>query len=90
MGGPDVCLGHAENLLIAGAKYPLDSVGMKMFSIPASGTVSDRENLFLRQLPKLLVLGFVDYDTIGGNYTENTFHFKHYNINVVAFCVASK
>ncbi|XP_034628423.1 uncharacterized protein F54H12.2-like [Trachemys scripta elegans] len=84
---PGVHLGHAEALLTANAKYPMDRVGMKVFSIPAGSRVSNQENLFLGQLPKMLVLGFVDNDAFSGSYTRNPFHFKHYVINFVALYV---
>lgn len=84
---PGVRLGHAEALLTANAKYPVDRVGMKVFSIPAGSRVSNQENLFLGQLPKLIVIGFVDNDAFSGNYAKNPFNFKHYNINFVALYV---
>nr|XP_048709003.1 uncharacterized protein F54H12.2-like [Caretta caretta] len=84
---PSVRLGHAEALLTANAKYPVDRVGMKVFSIPAGSRVSNQENLFLGQLPKMLVLGFVDNDAFSGSYAKNPFHFKHYDINFVALYV---
>ncbi|XP_074845231.1 uncharacterized protein F54H12.2-like [Carettochelys insculpta] len=84
---PGVRLGHAEALLTANAKYAVDRVGMKVFSIPAGSWVSNQENLFLGQLPKMLVLGFVDNDAFSGSYTKNPFHFKHYDINFVALYV---
>ncbi|XP_053873628.1 uncharacterized protein F54H12.2-like [Malaclemys terrapin pileata] len=84
---PGVRLGHAEALLTANAKYPMDHVGMKVFSIPTGSRVSNQENLFLGQLPKMLVLGFVDNDAFSGSYAKNPFHFKHYDINFVALYV---
>ncbi|XP_065446047.1 uncharacterized protein F54H12.2-like [Chrysemys picta bellii] len=36
---PGVRLGHAEALLTANAKYPVDRVGMKVFSIPAGSRI---------------------------------------------------
>ncbi|XP_044885036.1 uncharacterized protein F54H12.2-like [Mauremys mutica] len=36
---PGVRLGHAEALLASNAKYPVDRVGMKVFSIPAGSRV---------------------------------------------------
>lgn len=36
---------------------------MKVFSIVAGSLVSNQENLFLRQLSKLLVIGFEDNDS---------------------------
>ncbi|KAM7149938.1 uncharacterized protein F54H12.2-like [Macrochelys suwanniensis] len=84
---PSVRLGHAEALLTTNAKYPVDHVGMKVFSIPTGSRVSNQENLFLGQLPKMLVLGFVDNDAFSGSYAKNPFHFKHYDINFAALYV---
>ncbi|XP_053897340.1 uncharacterized protein F54H12.2-like [Malaclemys terrapin pileata] len=60
---------------------------MKVFSIPASSRVSNQENLFLGQLPNMLILGFVGNDAFSGSYAKNPFHFKHYDINFVALYV---
>ncbi|XP_075784913.1 uncharacterized protein F54H12.2-like [Pelodiscus sinensis] len=84
---PGVRLGHAEALMTANAKYPVDRVGLKVFSIPAGSRVSNQKNLFLGQLPKQLVIGFVDNDAFSGSYVKNPFNFKHYNINFVALYV---
>ncbi|XP_065263663.1 deleted in malignant brain tumors 1 protein-like [Emys orbicularis] len=79
--------GHAEALMTASAKYSVDWLGIKVFSIPASSRVSNQENLFLGQLPKQLVIGFIDNDAFSGSYVKNPFNFKHYNINFVALYV---
>uniref|UniRef100_H3ANZ2 Uncharacterized protein n=1 Tax=Latimeria chalumnae TaxID=7897 RepID=H3ANZ2_LATCH len=81
---PRVRLSHAEALLMANTKYPIDRVGMKVLSIAAGSCVCNQENLFLGQLPKLIVIGFVDNDSFSGVYHKNPFNFKHYNINFVA------
>ena len=81
---PGIRLAHAEALLTSPAKYPVDRVSMKVFSIPAGARVSNQDNLFLGQLPKMLVMGLVDNDAFSGSFTKNPFHFKHYNINFVA------
>ncbi|XP_067398652.1 uncharacterized protein F54H12.2-like [Emydura macquarii macquarii] len=84
---PGVHLGHTEALLTTNAKYLVDRVEMKVFSIPAGSRVSNQENLFLGQLSKMLVLGFVDNDAFSGSYAKIPFHFKHYDINFVALYV---
>nr|XP_033788773.1 uncharacterized protein F54H12.2-like [Geotrypetes seraphini] len=84
---PGVRLGHAEALLKANVKYLIDRVGLKVFIIPAGTHVINQENLFLGQLPKLIVLGFVDNDAFSGNYAKNPFNFKHYDINFAALYV---
>ncbi|XP_060542431.1 uncharacterized protein F54H12.2-like [Pantherophis guttatus] len=80
----DVCLGHAEALLTSNAKYPIDRVGMKFYSIPAGSLVCNQENLFLGQLPKQLVIGFVDNASFSGDYERNPFNFQHCNVNFCA------
>jgi hypothetical protein len=42
-----------------------------------------QDNMFLGQLPKRLVIGCVDSDTINGTITEIPFDFKYYKINFV-------
>nr|XP_056700842.1 uncharacterized protein F54H12.2-like [Euleptes europaea] len=80
-------LAHAEALLSSTAKYPVDRVAMKVFSIAAGTRVSNQDNLFLGQLPKMVVMGLVDNDAFSGAFNKNPFNFKHYNINFVALYV---
>ncbi|XP_013928795.1 PREDICTED: uncharacterized protein F54H12.2-like [Thamnophis sirtalis] len=80
---PGVRLGHAEALLTSNAKYHIDRVGMKVYSIPAGSLVCNQENLFLGQLPKQLVIGFMDNAAFSSNYERNPFNFQQYN---VIFC----
>ncbi|KAH1183194.1 hypothetical protein KIL84_004686 [Mauremys mutica] len=82
-----VRLGDAEVPMTPNAKYPVERVGRKVFSIPAGSRVSNQENLFLEQLLKKLVIGFIDKDTFSGSYVKNPFNFTHYNINFVALYV---
>lgn len=35
-------------------------MGLKVCSIPAGSCISNQENLFLEQLHKILVIGFID------------------------------
>lgn len=58
---PGVRLEHAEALLTVNTKYSGDHMG-KVFGILASNYVNNQENLFLEQLPKLDVIGFIDND----------------------------
>nr|XP_006632725.1 PREDICTED: uncharacterized protein F54H12.2-like [Lepisosteus oculatus] len=82
---PGVRLGHAEALVEANPKYPIDRVQMKVFSLPAGIRVCNQENLFLGQLPKVVILGFVDNAAFSGSFTPKPFNFKHYNVNFLAF-----
>jgi hypothetical protein len=40
-----------------------------------------QDNMFMGQLPKRLVIGCVDSDTLNGTITKIPFDFKHYKIN---------
>ncbi|GAB0206293.1 hypothetical protein GRJ2_003094900 [Grus japonensis] len=84
---PGVCLRHAEALIMANINYWMDWVHMKVFSILAISRASNQENLFLGQLPKLVVIGFIDNDTFSGSYAKNPFNFKRYDVNFVALYV---
>ena len=84
---PAVRLGHAQALLSATAKYPIDRVSLKHFSIPAGTRVSNQENLFLGTLPKSIVIGMVDNDAFTGVYNKNPFAFKHYDLELLAVYV---
>ncbi|XP_060118366.1 uncharacterized protein F54H12.2-like [Heteronotia binoei] len=81
---PGVHLGHAEALFTANAKYPVHHVGIKVFSIPARSRVSNQDNLFWGQLPKLLVIGLVDNESFSRAHNKNPFNFRHYDINFFA------
>ncbi|XP_060088987.1 uncharacterized protein F54H12.2-like [Heteronotia binoei] len=76
-----VRLAHAEALMTSTAKCPVDLVSMKMFSISAGAHVSKQDNLFLGQLPKMVVMALVDNDAFSSGFTKTPFHFKDYNIN---------
>ena len=77
---PAVKLAHAEALMHSNVKYPIDRVCLKNFSIPAGTRVCNQENIFLGQIPKFIVLGFVDHEAFTGSYTRNPFNFQHCDI----------
>ncbi len=62
---PGVRLGHAQALLSTTAKYPIEHVCLKNFSIPVGSRVSNQENLFLGTLPKSIILAMTE------NYNKN-------------------
>ncbi|XP_058606803.1 uncharacterized protein F54H12.2-like [Onychostoma macrolepis] len=84
---PSVRLAHAQTLLSTTAKYPIDRVCLKNFSIPAGSRVSNQENLFLGTLPKSIILAMVDNDAFTGTYDKNPFTFNHYDLEFLAVYV---
>ena len=76
---PGVRLAHARTITQTNAKYSIDRVCLKNFSIPQGTRVCNQENLFLGQIPKYVVIAFVDNDGFTGNYKHNPFRFQHYD-----------
>ncbi|XP_069468378.1 uncharacterized protein F54H12.2-like [Ambystoma mexicanum] len=81
---PPVRLAHADALQVSNSKYPVERTSLKIFSVPAGSRVASQDNLFLGQLPKIIVVGFVDNTAFSGDYASNPFNFKHYHINYTA------
>lgn len=61
-------------------KYPIDRVWLK-------NCVCYQENVFLGQIPKLIVVGFVDHEAFTGSYARNPFTFNHYDIEFLCLYV---
>lgn len=84
---PAVRLGHAHALLSATAKYPIERVILKNYSLAVGSRVVTQENLFLGTLPKSIVLAMVDNDAFTGAYDKNPFAFKNYDLEFLAVYV---
>ncbi|GFT20817.1 uncharacterized protein F54H12.2 [Trichonephila clavipes] len=80
---PGVLIAHAKALEKATAKYPIDRVNCKVFSIPQSSYSFIQDNVFSGQMPKRIVLACVDNDAFNGNYKKSPFEFNHYNVNFI-------
>ncbi|GFW29957.1 uncharacterized protein F54H12.2 [Trichonephila clavipes] len=65
---PAVVIGHAKALERTTAKYPIDRVSCKVFSIPQSSYSFIQDNVFSGQMPKRIVIACVDNDAFNGNY----------------------
>ncbi|XP_069492394.1 uncharacterized protein F54H12.2-like [Ambystoma mexicanum] len=81
---PTVRLAHADALQVSNLKYPVERTSPKIFSVSAGSRVASQDNLFLGQLTKIIVIDFVDNIAFSGDYANNPFNFKHYNINYAA------
>jgi hypothetical protein len=80
-------MGHVKALEKASCKYLIRRVEIKVDTVPRGNMNYVQDNMFLPQLPKILVIGCVDSDTLNGTITEIPFDFKHYKINFVALNV---
>ena len=74
---PGVQLAHARALSHANVKYPVDRVCLKNISTPVGSRICNQDNLFLGQITKMVILGFVDNEAFTGSYVRNPFRFQH-------------
>lgn len=82
-----VILGHAKSLEKTTAKYPINRVLCKAYSIPAGNMSFVQDNIFTGQMPNRIVIACVDNDAFNGNYEKSPFEFKHYDINFMGVYV---
>jgi len=74
-----IILSHAAGPKHSSTKYPIRRINCQVLSIPRGFSSFNPENIFLGQIPKLLVLGLVDTEAYNGSYHTNPFNFKHHN-----------
>jgi hypothetical protein len=84
---PAVRMGHVKAFEKTSCKYPIRRVEVKVDTVPRGNMNYVQDNMFLGQLPKRLVIGCVDSDTLNGTITKIPFDFRHYKINFVALNV---
>ena len=84
---PDVLLTHARALSKATAKYPLTRVEIKTMSLHAGAYGETIDNVILGQLPKRIIIGFVDNKAFNCDFKLNPFNFHHYKINYLSLYV---
>ncbi|KYN02052.1 PREDICTED: uncharacterized protein F54H12.2-like [Cyphomyrmex costatus] len=84
---PGILLAHAKALAKTTAKYPLTRVEVKSISIYSGIYGETLDNVILGQIPKRLIIGFVDNRAFNGNRMLNPFNFHHYKINFLSLYV---
>jgi hypothetical protein len=87
---PAVRMGHVKALEKTSCRYPIRRVEVKVDTVPRGNMNYVQDNMFLGQLPKRLVIGCVDSDTLNGTITKIPFDFRHYKINFVALNVGGR
>lgn len=81
---PGVSLGHAKALEKHNAKYPIDRIVCKTYSIPSGSWSFMQDNVFLGAMPKRVIIGLLDNSAINGQYNLNPFLFDHHNVNFLS------
>lgn len=72
------------------AKYKIRRTVIRNITIPAGTQDLQRDNVFLGELPKRVVLCLVDTGAFNGDYKKNPFRFRPYDLNYLALHVDEK
>ncbi|XP_033218153.1 uncharacterized protein F54H12.2-like [Belonocnema kinseyi] len=78
---PGILLAHAKALSHGTAKYLITRVEVKAFSLLSGVHSETLDNVILGQMPKRIIIRFVDNIAFNGNGNKNTFNFQNYKIN---------
>ncbi|CAG4987186.1 unnamed protein product [Colias eurytheme] len=78
---PSVLLAHQKVLASTTAKYPITRAEVKVLTIPSGVQGKTLDNIFLGQVPKRCIIGFVNNSAFNGSLTKNPFNFENYGIN---------
>lgn len=81
---PAILIAHTKALAVATAKYPITRVEVKTITISRDIQSKTIDNLYLGQLPKRCIIGFVDSTAFNGSLKYNPFNFQHFNHNYLA------
>lgn len=81
---PGILLAHARALSKSTAKYPMTRVEVKAVSLHSGVHGDTLDNVILGQLPKRIIIGFVDNKAFNGDRKLNPFNFQNYKINYLS------
>lgn len=84
---PGVSLGHAKALEKSSAKYPIDRVLCKTYSVSAGSWSFMQDNVFLGAMPKRIIITCLQNASMSGQYSTNPFLFHHYDIHYLSVYV---
>lgn len=84
---PGVLLAHANALSKTTAKYPITRVEIKSFTLHTGVLSESIPNAFLGQIPKRVLIFFVDNRAFTGGRRFNPFNFQHFSINYLSLYV---
>lgn len=84
---PSVLLAHQKVLASTTAKYPITRAEVKVLTIPSGIQGKTLDNIFLGQIPKRCIVGFVDNTAFNGSYSKNPYDFDNYGINLFSLYI---
>lgn len=84
---PGVSLGHAKALEKSTAKYPIDRILCKTYSVSPGSWSFMQDNVFLGHMPKRVIIACVENGAMNGQYGKNPFLFAHHNVSFLSIYV---
>lgn len=78
---PAILVTHANVMLRHPAWYSIVKCELKAITIPRAVMSTTLDNIFLGQLPQLIIVVFVDAMAFNGTLKSNPFNFEHFNHN---------
>ncbi|XP_063989931.1 uncharacterized protein F54H12.2-like [Diachasmimorpha longicaudata] len=78
---PGILIAHAKTLAKTTVKYPLTRVEVKSFVLHNGIMGETLDNAILGQLPKRVILGFVENASFNGSRKKNPFNLQNFGIN---------
>lgn len=84
---PGILIAHAKTLAKTTAKYPLTRVEVKSFVLHSGILGETFDNVILGQLPKRIIIGFVENASFNGSRKRNPFNFQNFGINFLCLNV---
>ena len=81
---PSVHLGIETALMKMPAKYPLRRVAMTKQQVGVGRQNTSTSSIFDGQIPRRVIIGFVDTDSYFGDYKKSPFVFKNNNVKEIA------
>lgn len=86
---PSILVAHTKALSLSTAKYPITRVEIKTVTISRDIQSKTIDNLYLGQLPKRCIIGFIDSGAFNGSMLLNPYNFQHFNHNYLALYLDS-
>lgn len=81
---PSILIAHTKALAVSTAKYPITRVEIKTVTISRDIQSKTIDNLYLGQLPKRCIIGFVESAAFNGSLGLNPYNFQHFSHNYLA------
>lgn len=81
---PTIQLAHNRALEKVNAKYHLTKTEVKVINIQEGNRTVTKDNIFLGELPKRVIIGMVDDAAMSGDFKKNPFEMKHNHLTYLS------